>query len=109
MYSGQVTTVNVTNVASAAMALGFRVGEVVDVEKFPEAWYTAEIKEIRTTDNKLLVHYDGWSTRSARKRSLVCGFQILPGGRWDEWVATAKARKKPGYELTAQPVSEKTT
>ena len=30
--------------------------------------YTAHVKQTRASDNKVLVHYDGWSSRCARRR-----------------------------------------
>ena len=33
--------------------------------------YTAQVKQTRTTDNKVLVHYDGWSSRCAAARACL--------------------------------------
>ncbi len=47
--------------------------------------YTAQVKEVRSTDNKVLVHYDGWSTR------------------WDEWVDPSKLAAAGNRELGRVP------
>ena len=39
------------------------VGALVDVEKFPGAFYGAVVQECK--GGKVLVHYDGWSEKCA--------------------------------------------
>ena len=62
--------------------------------------YTAHVKQTRASDNKVLVHYDGWSSRYARRRPPPSPpAELLPLAvgaaddvdtgvwfSWDEWV-----------------------